>query len=407
MADGLDAAAIIAEATHEAIDAAMSPVLKRLAELEAKMAAPQPRSVTSAMISRENVLILTMSDGTLAELGVVVGKDGADVDMAAVGQAVRDEVAKAVAPMLEAKGGSQAEPVTEAFVAPIIEKAVERVVAALPKPQDGKSVDPGTVKAMVAEAVWEAMSALPPAKDGQSVTLDDVRPVIEAAVKEAAAALPKPENGKDADGGEMLGVLREELKEMVGGIDLTSVVKTAVDAAVTVIPPAKDGVGLAGAIIDREGSLVITLTNGEAKNLGIVVGKDGKDVDQGGIERAIADAVSKIEVKDGQDGINWDDLTIEQDDARSVIFKYQRGERSKSFTVSFPAVIYRGVFEQDGTYAKGDLVTWDGCLWHCNVDETKTRPIGGAAAWTLAVKKGRDGKDFDRVAAPKDPRIKS
>jgi hypothetical protein len=39
----------------------------------------------------------------------------------------------------------------------------------------------------------------------------------------------------------------------------------------------KDGVGLAGALIDRDGSLVVTLTNGEVKSLGSVVGKDGAD----------------------------------------------------------------------------------------------------------------------------------
>jgi hypothetical protein len=35
-------------------------------------------------------------------------------------------------------------------------------------------------------------------------------------------------------------------------------------------------------------------------------------------------------------------------------------------------------------------VTWGGALWHCDAP-TKDKP--GTENWTLAVKKGRDGKD--------------
>lgn len=51
---------------------------------------------------------------------------------------------------------------------------------------------------------------------------------------------------------------------------------------------------------------------------------------------------------------------------------------------------YRGVWTPDGRYVKGDVVTRDGCMWHCNADTT-TRPDDRAPAWTLAVKRGRDG----------------
>jgi len=50
---------------------------------------------------------------------------------------------------------------------------------------------------------------------------------------------------------------------------------------------------------------------------------------------------------------------------------------------------YRGVW-QPGDYRRGDVVTRDGSMWHCNAD-TATRPGDGGPAWTLAVKRGRDG----------------
>jgi hypothetical protein len=39
----------------------------------------------------------------------------------------------------------------------------------------------------------------------------------------------------------------------------------------------KDGVGLAAALINRDGELVVTTTDGQIRELGIVVGRDGRD----------------------------------------------------------------------------------------------------------------------------------
>jgi hypothetical protein len=56
---------------------------------------------------------------------------------------------------------------------------------------------------------------------------------------------------------------------------------------------------------------------------------------------------------------------------------------------------YRGIFAAGTPYDEGDTVTHGGSLWHCN-QLTKDRPGEGAAAWTLAVKRGRDGRDAIR-----------
>jgi len=52
---------------------------------------------------------------------------------------------------------------------------------------------------------------------------------------------------------------------------------------------------------------------------------------------------------------------------------------------------YRGVFLAGADYQPGDLVTWGGSAWHCNA-ATTARPGEAAEAWTLMVKRGRDGK---------------
>lgn len=57
-----------------------------------------------------------------------------------------------------------------------------------------------------------------------------------------------------------------------------------------------------------------------------------------------------------------------------------------------PGLAYVGVYQDGKAYEPGECATWAGSLWHCN-EATRSRPGDGAAAWTLVVKRGRDGKD--------------
>ena len=66
-----------------------------------------------------------------------------------------------------------------------------------------------------------------------------------------------------------------------------------------------------------------------------------------------------------------------------------------------PVQTYKGVFAH-GEHEQGDTVTWAGSLWHCNKTGTESKPGDGSADWTLAVKKGRDGREVvktERAAA--------
>jgi hypothetical protein len=235
--------------------------------------------------------------------------------------------------------------------------------------------DPGhdADRAVIERMIADALASLEPSANGKAAELDMdvVGSMIDAAVTLKVAHIPAPEAGKS--------VTVEDVSPMIAEL-----VAKAVEAA----PPAKDGVGLAGALIDRTGELVVTLTNGDAKHLGPVV---GKDVDQSAVERSIADAVAAIpKPSDGRDGFGFDDLEFEHDGERGFTLKFVRGDQVKSFGFRVPVTIYRDVW-REGAYEKGDAVTWGGSLWIAQKD-TDAKPDSGDG-WRLAVKRGRDAKD--------------
>ncbi|WP_295808909.1 hypothetical protein [uncultured Nitratireductor sp.] len=151
-----------------------------------------------------------------------------------------------------------------------------------------------------------------------------------------------------------------------------------------------DGVGLAGAVIDRSGNLVLALTDGTTRELGLVVGRDGQKGDPG------------QDGKDGADGLGFDDLEVVHDGKRTFTFRFAKGEKVTEFPFTLPVVLDCGVFKSGETYAAGDGVTWGGSFWIAQKDTTD-KP-GEGDGWRLAVKKGRDGKDgIMKAEKPKQP----
>jgi len=144
----------------------------------------------------------------------------------------------------------------------------------------------------------------------------------------------------------------------------------------------KDGVGVAGAVISKDGTLVLTLSNGELKDLGVVIGKDG------------APGAAGLDGKAGLDGLGFDDLSAQYDGERTVTLAWTRGEQRKTFDLQFPVVLYRGVFAEGKAYAAGDSVTWAGSTWIAK--EATTATPGGhqpeSRAWQMSVRKGDVGK---------------
>lgn len=87
-------------------------------------------------------------------------------------------------------------------------------------------------------------------------------------------------------------------------------------------------------------------------------------------------------------------INVEQKSERSFVIDFINSSGDKdSVTFDIPVIIYRGVWKE-GLYLKGDTVTRAGSIWHADKD-TETIPGSPDSDWTLAVKKGRDGRNGD------------
>ena len=251
------------------VEAAIAPMIERIAQLEARQLqhGKDGAGISDAVIDRDGVLILTLTDGRSLKPGVVAGAPGkdADLDFDFIARTISDQVAQQLAD----------------------------AVAAIPtqKGEPGKDVDMAEVRALV----------------------------------DMAAQSIEPIKGE----------------------------------------PGKDGIGISEAVIDRDGELVLTLSDGRVKQLGRVAGRDG---------------------------LGFEDMEeVLSDDGRLVIRRYRRGAETKEFHHRVPVIIDRGVYSEGREYATGDAVTWGGSLWIAQAP-TAQKP-GQSDTWRLAVKRGRDGKD--------------
>lgn len=184
-------------------------------------------------------------------------------------------------------------------------------------------------------------------------------------------------------------------------------------------PAGRDGVSVRDAFLQREGVLVLTLTDGSTRELGMVVGKDGErgppgetgpkgdpgekgergepgtDGRDGTTGEKGLDGADGRDGKDGRDGFKLEDFDVAVlDDDRTIELSFQSGEHRHATTLKWPTVIDRGVFKADGEtpYQAGDGVTWGGSYWIAQ-RETAAKPDTPDSGFRLAVKKGRDGKD--------------
>jgi hypothetical protein len=97
-------ASLVAEQVKEAVEAIPAPQDGKSVEIEdvvplieaevskAVAALPVPRSIKGVVVDREGKAVFTYSDGSTENIGQVVGKDGTDVDWAAVEAKLRELV---------------------------------------------------------------------------------------------------------------------------------------------------------------------------------------------------------------------------------------------------------------------------------------------------------------------------
>jgi len=186
------------------------------------------------------------------------------------------------------------------------------------------------------------------------VDMDEVKSLVRASVEAAVAALPAAERGEKGEPGKE----GEKGPEGVPGKDG----QDGRDGE-----PGKDGVGLADALKDADGNLILVMTDGRTKSLGRIDGRDGAP---------------------GKDGITPQFIDAEFV-GRTLRLSFDGGQACE-FSLAVPE--YRGVFKEADSYEPGDMVTWGGSVWHCD-EPTKSKPGDPSGHWTLAVKAGRPGRD--------------
>jgi hypothetical protein len=147
-----------------------------------------------------------------------------------------------------------------------------------------------------------------------------------------------------------------------------------------------DGIGLADALIDREGALVVTMTDGRHKSLGVVVGKDGNHGEKG---------------MDGKDGLSFETVSGEYDASRGYVLTLSAGDRTKELVL--PYLTHKGFWSEGKQVKAAESITHDGALWIAKRDTTAKPCIENADDWALAARKGRDGRDGKDGKPPPGP----
>ncbi|ELY2671948.1 phage gp6-like head-tail connector protein [Cronobacter sakazakii] len=243
--------------------------------------------------------------------------------------------------------------------APDFGAMVEEAVAALPAPELPQLPD-------IASMVSEAVANIPPPENGKSLTPVDVQPMLQEMVDKAFGAIPTPKDGKDYDPA----VLKQAVEE-------------AVSNAVANLPPPEPGENGRDAL-----ALEILPFIDEEKSYP----RGSYATHNGGLWRAYEKTHGMRGWECVVDGVAG--VEIERSEQRRFTLTVNRASGSretKSFDV--PVMIYKGVFKSGQEYLPGDTVTWGGSLWHCD-DQTQDKPgETGAKGWTLATKRGRDGRD--------------
>ncbi|WP_368655399.1 hypothetical protein ABRY94_11750 [Castellaniella ginsengisoli] len=291
---------------------------------------------------------------------------------------------------------------------------LRQMIESMPKPENGKDADEAAIEArvkaglvgwqaevlagievpelpdikgMVDSAVAEAVKSIPAPQDGKSITLDDIAPLISSAIddlrdqaeevmKEMEGATDSARRAIQAAEQKAESLRQPEDGKSVTMEDVRPMIEDQIKQAVAAIPTPKDGVGLAGMLIDRDGNLLATMTNGEVKNLGPVEGKDGASLES---------------------------LDIEYDaQEHEIILRASAAGKTKELRYPAGGIRHKGYW-RDGFRAKaGESWTHDGSSWVAMKD-TEDKPSTHSPDWVMSARKGRDGEDGKRVVVQADP----
>ncbi len=102
----------------------------------------------------------------------------------------------------------------------------------------------------------------------------------------------------------------------------------------------------------------------------------------------IADRAEEVRRSLGKGKIDAEKIAMQAYAGMVRLFDVMRALLDRVEHVEERGVRYRGVYQRSEDYKRGDLVTFEGSMWHATRD-TIEEP-GASKDWQLAVKKGRD-----------------
>ena len=290
-------------------------------------------SVSGAEINAANELVLTFSDGTDKNLGVVVGKDGQNgadgkdgingtngadgkdgrgikkTEINAIGELVvtyTDDTTDNLGVIISDNGGAGT-----GAIAPRIQ--INSSTNEWEISTDGGNTYVSTgVKATGADGKDGANGT--DGKDGANgisvtgATINDEKELIltfsDGAEKNLGVVVGADgkdgqdgANGKDGINGTN-GVDGKDGKDGEKGEDGAD---------------GKDGVGISGAAIETNNHLILTLSNGDTIDVGVVVGADGKDGQDGANGKDGINGTNGADGKDGKDGVGIKNVTVSEE----------------------------------------------------------------------------------------------
>ena len=139
--------------------------------------------------------------------------------------------------------------------------------------------------------------------------------------------------------------------------------------------PGRDGLDLKDLFRAEGGRLVAVMSDGTTKDLGVFVGKDGRD------------------------GLGFEDMMVRFNDDHTFTLAYQRGDEVKEYTSPQLGIRHKGYWREGVKAVAGDLWVHAGTCWVAKAD-TDAKPATNAEAWQIFASKGsmgepgRAGKDF-------------
>jgi hypothetical protein len=226
------------------------------------------------------------------------------------------------------------------------------------------------------------------------ITLPLQKTIDELSERLAALEANKPRDGKDGKDAPPVEIDASDIvKELLAGDEVKNLVVLEVSAYLHDNPPApgkdgvdgkhgqkgdpgingekgesgKDGAGIADLLIDRDGVLNATFTDGRMKSLGVIVGKDGSP---------------------GKDGADFTDFDMDYDGERTITVKSRNGTLTKRLPIPLP----KGYWTEGMFCEKSDIVTHNGTAYIAKRDTSSEPKTENCADWTIFARKGVDGK---------------